>query len=312
MTDAITPDQVHPELAPALAAFPPFDLSNETVAVVRSGTVLGPPTSTETVERTDHVVDAERGVVVRVHRPRGVAGPLPCAFSIHGGGYVLGNREMDDVKLGRWAGTLGCLGVSVEYRLAPETPYPGPLDDCVDALRWVLDRSDELDIDRSRMGVAGVSAGGGLAAALALRARDEGGPALAFQLLECPMLDDRQHTPSSQLDGLPIWDRHSNAYGWRSYLGDRYGSDDVPATAAPARATDLSGLPPAFVAVGSIDGFHDEDLEYATRLNRAGVPTEVHVYPGAPHGFQLFGDSSVAVQAERDVDEWLARRIAIA
>ncbi|HUV10705.1 MAG TPA: alpha/beta hydrolase [Acidimicrobiia bacterium] len=311
MTDAITPDQIHRELAPLLAAMPPFEFSAETIDVVRSGMVLGPPTSTDSVERTDHVVDEARGVVVRVHLPRGVDGPRPCAFSIHGGGYIVGNREMDDAKLGRWAG-IGCVGVSVEYRLAPQTRYPGPLDDCYDALAWVLDRADDFGIDRDRVGVAGVSAGGGLAAALALRARDHGAPPLAFQLLECPMLDDRQRTQSSRLDDLPIWDRHANTFGWQSYLGSLYGTDDIPATAAPARASDLSGLPPAFVAVGSIDGFHDENLEYATRLNRAGVPTEVHVYPGAPHGFQLFGDSSVAAQAERDVDEWLARRIAIA
>ena len=172
------------------------------------------------------------------------------------------------------------------------------------------DRHRLIGIDRDRVGVAGVSAGGGLAAALALRARDHGAPPLAFQLLECPMLDDRQRTQSSRLDDLPIWDRHANTFGWQSYLGSLHGTDDIPATAAPARASDLSGLPPAFVAVGSIDGFHDENLEYATRLNRAGVPTEVHVYPGAPHGFQLFEGSAVAVQAARDADEWLARQIA--
>ncbi len=309
MTDAITPEQIHPELAPLLESMPPFEFSAETLEMVRSAMVPASPISTETVERTDHVVDEARGIVVRVHRPRDVTDPAPCAFSIHGGGYIIGTREMDDAKLGRWAERLGVVGVSVEYRLAPETPYPGPLDDCYDALVWVVDRAEELGIDPTRVGVAGVSAGGGLAAALALRARDVGGPALAFQLLECPMLDDRQHTHSSQLDDLPIWDRHANTYGWQSYLGPRYGTDDVPATAAPARSDDLAGLPPAFVAVGSIDGFHDEDLEYATRLNRAGVATEIHVYPGAPHGFQLFEGSAVTVQAARDSDEWLARQI---
>ncbi len=310
MTDAITPDQLHPELAPLLEAMPPFEFSADTIADVRAGFPAGPPTSTDTVERTDVVVDETRGVIVRVHRPQGSTGPRPCVFSIHGGGYIIGNRDMDDAKLGRWAEHLGVIGVSVEYRLAPEVPYPGPLDDCYDALVWVFEHADELSIDRDRVGVAGVSAGGGLAAALAIRARDSGGPALAFQLLECPMLDDRQHTHSSRLDDLPIWNRHANTFGWQSYLGARYGTDDVPPTAAPARADDLTGLPPAFVAVGSIDGFHDEDLDYATRLNRASVPTEVHVYPGAPHGFQLFEGSAVTVQAARDADDWLARQIA--
>ena len=133
--------------------------------------------------------------------------------------------------------------MSVEYRLAPETPYPGPLDDCYAGLAWTYEHADELGIDADRIGIAGVSAGGGLAAALALLARDRGEVPLAFQLLECPMIDDRQTTSSSQLDGLPVWSRDSNEFGWRSYLGDLYGTDDVPAYAAPARATDLVGLP---------------------------------------------------------------------
>jgi acetyl esterase/lipase len=124
------------------------------------------------------------------------------------------------------------------------------------------------------------------------------------------MLDDRQITPSSRLDGLPIWSRQSNTYGWRSYLGDLYGTDDVPAYAAAARATDLSGLPPAYVSVGSVDGFRDEDIEYALRLNQAGVPTELHVYPGAPHGYQLVGDSAIARQAAHNALEWLRRQVA--
>jgi acetyl esterase/lipase len=157
--------------------------------------------------------------------------------------------------------------------------------------------------------VGGVSAGGGLAAALALRCRDRGRP-IAFQLLDCPMLDDRQITLSSRLDRLAVWSRASNSFGWQSYLGDLRGTSHVPADAAPARATELAGLPPAFVSVGSADGFRDEDVDYALRLNQAGVPTELHVYPGAPHGYAMAPDSPVAKQAWRDKTDWLARQIA--
>ena len=195
----------------------------------------------------------------------------------------------EDPLFDRLCPHLGLVGVSVEYRLAPEAPYPAPLEDCYRGLVWTYEHAEELGIDRDRIGVGGISAGGGLAAALALLAKRRGEVPVAFQLLDCPMLDDRQPTASSRLDGLPVWSRESNTYGWRSYLGDLYGREDVPCTAAPARATDadLVGLPPAFVSVGAIDGFLDEDVEYALRLNRAGVPAELHVYPGACHGYQL-------------------------
>jgi acetyl esterase/lipase len=183
------------------------------------------------------------------------------------------------------------------------------LEDCYRGLTWTYDNAEELGIDRDRIGIGGVSAGGGLAASLALLARDRGEVPVAFQLLDCPMLDDRQVTASSQQDGLPVWSRESNTYGWRAYLGDLYGTDDVPYTAAPARAEDLSGLPPAFVSVGSIDGFLDEDISYAMRLNHAGVPAELHVYPGACHGYQMAADSEIARQSRRDIDDWLRRQI---
>jgi acetyl esterase/lipase len=228
---------------------------------------------------------------------------------MHGGGYVIGTFDMDDPLFDNLCPKLGLVGVSVEYRLAPETPYPGPLEDCYRGLQWTYDHAEELGIDRHRIGVGGVSAGGGLAAALALLARDRGEVPVAFQLLDCPMLDDRQTTASSQQDGLPVWSRESNAFGWRSYLGDLYGDDDVPYTAAPARAEDLSGLPPAFVSVGSVDGFLDEDVDYAVRLNRAGVPTELHVYPGACHGYQIAQQCDITRQSRSDVENWLARQV---
>jgi acetyl esterase/lipase len=228
---------------------------------------------------------------------------------LHGGGLLFGNRFMDDATLNGWCRTLSCVCVSVEYRLAPEAPYPGPLDDCDTGLRYVLDHAAELGIDPHRIGVGGRSAGGGLAAALALRDRDRGEHRLAFQYLEYPMLDDRQQTPSSKLDGLPMWSRECSTYAWRSYLADRHGTDDVPPDAAPARAGDLHGLPPTFVSVGTADGFRDEAIDYAARLARAQVPTELHLYAGAVHGFHIFTDSSVVLCAVQDTDSWLRRRM---
>ena len=156
----------------------------------------------------------------------------------------------------------------------------------------------------------GVSAGGGLAAALCLLARDRGEIPIAFQLLDQPMLDDRQVTPSSRQDGLAVWSRESNTFGWQAYLGDLYGRDTVPPTAAPARATDLSGLPPTFVSVGAADGFRDEDIDYAMRLNQAGVPTELHVYPGGCHGFNVIAsEAALTKQSRRNLAEWLKKQV---
>ena len=262
------------------------------------------------VTRTDHVIDDATGLSVRVHREVGVEGRLPCVYWIHGGGYVAGSNVGDDLRFDRWCPELGCVGVSVEYRLAPEHPYPAPLDDCYAGLAWVFANADELGIDPSRTGIGGASAGGGLAAGLALLARDQGELPVAFQLLIYPMIDDRQITPSSTwID--PIWPPSANNFGWTSYLGSGKGGPDVPAYAAPARATDLTGLAPTLISVGAIDGFCDEDVDYATRLRQAGIPVELHVYPGAPHGFDGFGAASaVARRANRDIKEWLSQQLA--
>jgi acetyl esterase/lipase len=298
------------ELAPAIEAFPALDFSGDGLATMRSNPLSMPAELSDTVTREDHVVPGDPDIKVRVHRVKGTSGPRPCVYSIHGGGYIIGSYDMDDAVLDRWCNRLGIVGVSVEYRLAPEAPYPAPLEDCYRGLQWTFEHADELGIDTDCVGVNGVSAGGGLAAALALAVRDRGELRLAFQLLGCPMLDDRQATTSSRQGGLAIWNRDANEFGWRSYLGDLYGTESVPYLAAPARATDLTGLPPAFVNVGTVDGFRDEDIDYAVRLNQAGVPTELHVYPGAPHGFQLAGDTALARQAQRDIDDWLRRQVA--
>lgn len=300
-------DLLDPELAAVLTAFPDMTMNLETIEMVRS--VDFSAELSDAVVRSDERVTGSPEVTVRIHQPVDVAGPLPCVLSMHGGGFVIGSVGMDDTAFDRWCPTLGIVGISVEYRLAPETPYPGPLDDCYRALLWAVENADRLGVDAGCVGLHGISAGGGLAAALALLARDRGEVQLAFQLLDCPMLDDRGVTPSSRLDGLPIWSRESNEFGWRSYLGARFGTDNVPYTAAPARAVDLAGLPPAFVSVGTVDGFRDEDVDYAVRLNQAGVATELHVYPGAPHGYAIVEDSAIAQQAWRDKTEWLEKQV---
>jgi acetyl esterase/lipase len=297
-----------PEIAARLRAAPFPPIGEDNYLTFRSG--VAPAALSDAVERSDHLVAADPPVPVRVHRARRVEGPAPCVYSIHSGGYVIGSYDIDDALFDRWCQLLGIVGVSVEYRLAPETPYPGALDDCYAGLQWTFARAEELGIDPGAVGVFGISGGGGLAAALALLALERGETPLAFQLLDCPMLDDRQQTPSSRVDGMPIWSRESNAFGWRSYLGELYGSDRVPFLAAPARATDLTGLPPAYVSVGALDGFRDEDVDYAQRLMQAGVPTELHVYPGLPHGVQLFTEAAVVKQAVRDREDWIGRHVA--
>lgn len=266
------------------------------------------------VERIDLSVPGGQGdpdVPIRIHRPRGVEGPMACVYSIHGGGYITGSYAMDDARFDMWCSRLGYVGVSVEYRLAPETPYPGPLEDCYAGLRWTHQHAAEIGVDPARIGIFGASAGGGLAAGLALLARDRGEIRLIFQQLIYPMIDDRQTTPSSSWD-VPIWDPASNKLGWQAYLGDLYGTDAVPGYAAPARALDLAGLPPTFIAVGTLDGFCDEDIEYAQHLNQAGVAVELHVYPGAPHGFDgMLAGAEISKRARRHQREWLVRQLGL-
>ena len=299
-------DWIDPEISDSLHGFPDFDLSAENVPTMRAGTMFEPQSAPD-IERVELATEGG-AVALSVLRPVDSADAPPVLYWMHGGGMVIGNRHMDDARLIEWCRRLGCVCVSVEYRLAPETPYPTPLDDCEAGLRYIFDHADELHIDRQRIGIGGRSAGGGLAAGLALRWRVNAEVPLAFQYLEYPMLDDRGLTASSQLEGLPIWSRESNAFGWRSYLGDRCGTDDVPVDAAPARATELSSLPKTFIGVGSADCLRDESIDFAARLCGASVPTELHVYAGAVHGFDMFADTAVAQTAARDSADWLARQ----
>ncbi len=239
------------------------------------------------VDTEDHRVPGGSGgpdVMVRVYTPSGVAEPVPGFYWIHGGAMVLGSVTMDDLRCKQVAVETGCVVASVEYRLAPENPHPAPIEDCHAGLRWFSANSGSLGVDRNRIAIGGASAGGGLAAALALVARDRGEPKICFQQLIYPMLDDRNITASSHyIDHPRMWNRRANMAAWGHLLGRPAGSEGVSPYASPARAEDLSGLPPAFIIVGEFDMFLDEDIDYARRLTRAGVATELHVYPGAFH-----------------------------
>jgi acetyl esterase/lipase len=267
----------------------------------------------DAVERTDITVPGPSGaadVRLRVHRRKGLEGNVPCLYWMHGGGYVLGAPEQDDQRFDRWCQRFGVVGVAVQYRLAPENPYPTGLEDCYAGLKWVKEHGAELGIDTGRVGIGGPSGGGGMAAALGLVVRDRAEFDIDFQLLIYPMIDDRRTSVTANWD-VPVWDTASNEFGWRSYLGDLFGRDDVPYHAAPSRATDLSGLPPTYVMTGSMDAFADEDIAYAQLANQCGVAVELHVYPGAPHGFEGFAPgTAVARQARKDINNWLAARLA--
>ncbi|HEX6998992.1 MAG TPA: alpha/beta hydrolase [Gammaproteobacteria bacterium] len=233
--------------------------------------------------------DGAPDVPVRLFRPAGRSGPLPALLWMHPGGWVLGNPDMDHFGVAQLAKDAGCVAASVTYRLAPEHPYPAPLEDCYAALEWLVRDARALGIDPDRIAVGGGSAGGNLAASLALLARERGGPRIAYQLLIYPALDDTNVAPAS--DTVPenlFWSRDNSAKGWRAYLGGRFGTADVPPTAAPFRARDLSGLPPAYIAVGELDMYLDENIEYARRLIAARVPTELHVYPRVCHAIDAF------------------------
>ena len=298
-----------PELREVIESYVLPPANDKGLEMVRNS-LLREVVLSESVVRTELVVAGDPAVPVRVHRPAGQAGLLPAIVTIHGGGLVFGSYDMDTPLLDRWCHKFGLVGISVEYRLAPENPYPAALDDCYNALRWAYDRSEELGIDRTRIGLYGISAGGGLAASTAVLARDRAEVPVAFQILDTPMIDDRQMTNSLEADGFYVWNREWNEFAWRSYLGSHYGSDPVPPYAAAARTRDLRGLPPAFVTVGSIDGFRDQDVEYAMRLNQARVGCELHVLAGLPHGYGLVPEASGVQLAAVNMESWLVRQLA--
>jgi acetyl esterase/lipase len=231
----------------------------------------------------------------------GSPGRGPAALFIHGGGMILGDVGLYDAIVKRYVSQSGVPLLAVEYRLAPEHPHPTPVEDCYAGLRWLADHAPELGVDPARIAVMGDSAGGGLAAATALVARDRGGPALAKQILIYPMLDDRNTTPIPELLPFATWSWDDNVTGWGALLGAAAGKEGVSHHAAPARAADLSRLPPTYIDVGQLDIFCDEDIAYALRLVQAQVPTELHVHPGVPHGFEVMApEAGVSRRATAD------------
>ena len=307
---------VDPELLPMLDLLPAFQIAPETLAAVRAGVdqmsraAPVPDAPVDVAERT--IAGACGGPDIRllIYTPRVTASRRPGFLHIHGGGYVMGTPEMSDARNRLLAADIGCVIVSVDYRLSPETPHPGPVEDCYAALKWMHANAASLDVDPARIAIGGESAGGGLAAALALLARDRGEVPVAFQLLIYPMLDDRTVVADPHPHtGEYVWTPAANRFGWAALLGHEPGIDGVSPYAAAARAESLVGLPPAYLGVGALDLFLDENLDYARRLARDGVPVEMHLYPGAFHGFNMMPGAAVSQAFERDYREALRRAL---
>lgn len=309
-------DLVDPSLLPGLDLMPAFALSAEALPAIREDmaqmAAQMPEPADSAVTYSDESVSGADGhsVPVRVYTPAGGAALRPAILHIHGGGYVMGTHLMSHVSNLQLAAASEAVVVSVDYRLAPETPAPGSVEDCYAALKWLAAQAGALGVDPACIAVRGESAGGGLAAALCLLARDRGGPAIAHQNLIYPMLDDRScvtdHPPHL---GAFVWTPEANSFGWRALLGVEPGSAQVPAYAVPARAESLAGLPPAFIAVGALDLFVVEDLDHARRLLEAGVATELHVYAGAYHGFDIMADAPPTQRMKGDAIAALRRAL---
>jgi acetyl esterase/lipase len=226
---------------------------------------------------------------IRIYRPVNNIETLPAIFAIHGGGMFMGSIEADDAHASTLCEDSGTVTIAIDYRLAPEFPYPAGLDDCFTVLKWIFDNSIKLGIDSEKVAVYGESAGGNLALALGLMARDLGAPKIAFLAPIYPMLDDRSTTPSSyEVIDVGVWDRHEQLEAWQWYLGSQSGSADIPIYAAPGRAEDFANLPPTFIDVGTIDLFRDEVITLVGKIASSGVPVEFHLYPGAYHAAELF------------------------
>ncbi|MCI2263904.1 alpha/beta hydrolase [Sediminivirga luteola] len=294
------PPTLTPEMIPALRQMPDDPTLHEQIAAV------GATHEERTIE------GFEGGeILVSIFRDPSRSTAGPGIYHIHGGGMITGNRLMGVAGFLPFIKSHGASIVSVEYRLAPEFPDPVPVEDCYAGLVWTAEHAEELGIDPARILVGGASAGGGLSAGVTLLARDRKGPDLRASLLIYPMLDDRNETISAhQIDGIGVWDRTSNETGWTALLGDRRGTDDVSIYAAPARAEDLSGLPPTFIDVGSAEVFRDENVSYASRIWAAGGDCELHVWPGGFHGFDNFAPHawlSAAMVETRN--KWITRML---
>jgi acetyl esterase len=317
------PHAIDPELQPLLELLPPVELGElSELPAARAAFAAATAALLAEIDASGVLWEARQvpgpagapPVAVRLYRPERLPAPAPALLYIHGGGFVLGDLDSEHGVCVNLCRSLGIVLVSVDYRLSPETPFPGPLEDCYAALQWLAGRAPELQVDPGRLAIAGQSAGGCLAAATALLARDRGGPPLCFQYLSIPVLDDRLDTTSmAQFTDTPIWDRGKAEASWRFYLGEGMapGSEAVPALAAPARAEDLSGLPPAYVSTMEFDPLRDEGLLYGLRLLQAGVQTELHNYPGTFHGSSLFAHTRIHQRELADTLAVLRRALAL-
>lgn len=247
-----------------------------------------------------------------IYRPLKPSGNKTGLLWMHGGGYALSLPEAEEFYYRKFVLGFGLTVVAPDYRLSIDAPYPAALDDCYSAICWMNEHADELGIDRDKIAVGGDSAGGGLTAALSIYARDKGEVPIAWQMPFYPMIDDRMITPSSQDNDAPVWDTASNTQAWKLYLGELYGTDNVPPYAAPARLKDFHGLPPAFTFVGSIDPFRDETVTYMENLKAAGVPAEYKVFDGCFHAFdQMASKSSPAREAKSMMSAFIRERCEI-
>ena len=307
------------ELAPTLDAVPAYFTTLEpgSIAEFRAATSRQPDlddlVAGRPVEIVDHVIAGHDGgeIVVSVFRRTDHDGQsAPGVYLLHGGGMVGGSRWALAPMLVEWVLEYGAVAAAVDYRLAPEFPDPTPVEDAYAGWLWFVGQAEELGFDPRHVLIGGQSAGGGLSAGTTLLARDRGGPMPVAQLLMWPMLDDRNETVSShQVDGVGIWDRTSNETGWTALLGDRRGTADVSIFAAPGRATDLSGLPPTYVEVGSAEVFRDEAVAFASRIWAAGGSAELHVWAGGFHGFQTIVPTAAVSRAGAQAREAWVRRI---
>jgi acetyl esterase/lipase len=311
-----TLELVDPELRDALALWPRLPLTADSLTQRRAdllkfrGAVRQPdlPDIIAGEIRVESAFGAEP-IRVLTYRPVKSDNPLPTILHIHGGGFVMGAPEMKDVENRLLASELGCAIYSVDHRLAPESPHPAPLEDIYSVFVWLHANARQLGSDPARIGIKGESGGGGFAAAVALYARDQKAPQFAFQHLIYPMIDDRtavRRDLHPQV-GEFVWTQANNYFGWHSLLGREPGDAGVSPYAAAARAADVSGLPPTYISVGGLDLFLEENIAYADRLSRAGVPVEFHMYPRTYHGFYQATNARVTKQAERDTREALRR-----
>ncbi|MGV2622922.1 UNVERIFIED_CONTAM: alpha/beta hydrolase fold domain-containing protein [Halobacillus marinus] len=299
--------RINPELREHLDQFPGFDdyMNEAYLPAIRANSAgRKEPYTDPAVSMTDETITGPDGDALKwkIYRPKDSDETLPVLLWMHGGGFILGAYDESDGLCSDIVKAAGCVVVSVDYRLAPEHPYPAALEDCYTALTWIADHHEAMNIDRDRIGVAGVSAGGGLTAALALLARDRQYPSICFQMPLYPMIDDRNDTPSAhEISEGMVWNHKTNAFGWRMYLGALHDTDDVPAYAAPARAEDYSGLPYTYTCIGQLDPFRSETLTYVTKLAEAGVDVEFHLYPGAYHGFeQVAPEAAISKRAREE------------